>query len=149
MIRDLHPHTNPQRADSPENVPERSRKLGYEPSEYPPGRVGQGLAALFLFIGLSAAGIALFLWGIGPAHPPLSAAQSAARFTSPAPPLEADPRAERLRLEMPDRDRLLGDRRGRRSIREAMRAVATQGWGEEQAPPSPAETARHRAEAAQ
>ena len=149
MIRDLHPHTKPQRATSPGNVPQRARRLGYEPSDFSPGRIAQGLAALFLFLGIVMAALALLNGQLAPEHSSVSAYAAKMRFRSPAPPLETGQKEKPRELNVMEERELTRPGPGEQAVDAAMKAVAGKGWGEEAPPPSPAEVARERAEAGQ
>lgn len=155
MIRDLHPHTRPQRAASAEDVPEAIRRHGYDPRDVPAASVAKWLGAFFLLFGASLGLVALLLLVVAPANRPVQPGTAAARFRSPAPPLAVDQGAERLRIERSARARLLGDTpvearideedSGEVAIGRAMRATAERGWQNAGPAPSPAEVARERA----
>jgi len=125
MIRDLHPHTKPQRTTSPEHVDPRARELGYEPQDWPVAKIGKGLAVLFLVLGLVTMATAPLVRALGPDWHTSSALSAARRFAAPSPRLESQPRLDRDLVDKRALERL---QRAPRSVDDAMREVAQQGW---------------------
>lgn len=153
MIRQKHPHTKVQRAETPEAVTEAVRKRGFEPSDVPAGRVGVALILLYVLLGVSGAAVAgllLLLKGQEPGRLPPA-------FTPAAPPpprLEINPLANRLAHEAPAKARLEehGSPQDQGAapvpIEDAMRAVAAEGWLDAAPPLGQAGTAKAHAEKA-
>lgn len=69
MIRDLHPHTRPQRTRDPESVDSHARELGFEPQDWPAGRVLRGAPALALLLGVALGGAAFAISVLRPDRP--------------------------------------------------------------------------------
>lgn len=125
MIRDLHPHTKPQRTRNPEHIDPRARDLGYEPRDWPVAKVAIGLALLLLFLVVTALGARPLMHGIGPGWPTESALAAHQHFIAPGPQLETAPRLDRERLEAAQQAALHA---APQSIDDAMRAAAERGW---------------------
>jgi hypothetical protein len=127
MIRELHPHTRPQRTESPEQVDEAARKLGYEPQDWPVGKIARGLATLFLILGLVTAAAAPLVRRLGPDWRTSSALAAARDFKVPGPRLESRPGLDRAILDARRRQAL---DHAPKPIDAAMREVAARGWQE-------------------
>ncbi|PEQ13649.1 hypothetical protein B2G71_04800 [Novosphingobium sp. PC22D] len=125
MIRDLHAHTDQQRTDDPSKVPARARELGYEPQDWPIGRIAWGFGALFAGIAVSLGFVAVLTGWLGPPRGTGDAFAAWQEFTSPAPPLEAEPGQARAYLDSTQDLRL---HRAPQPIEAAMRETAARGW---------------------
>jgi hypothetical protein len=125
MIRELHPHTRPQRTENPEQVDEAARKLGYEPQDWPVGKIARGLATLFLILGLVAMAAAPLVRKLGPDWRTSSALVAARDFKVPGPRLESRPGLDRAILDVRRRQHL---NQAAKPIDAAMREVAARGW---------------------
>ena len=141
MTRGLHPHTRLQRAETHESdwtLADPDKPLEFQ--EPPPRAVAKGLAAVFLALILSMAGVAGLL-ALLEKRTAIGADRAAAHFRTAGPPLLPDPRTalERERAAHPEPV----------GIEEAMGAVSAEGWGETELPPSRAEIALDRTKANQ
>jgi hypothetical protein len=141
MVPGLHENTRPQRtgrdgawADPGDDA--------FEPRDAPPRWVGLGIAGLIATLVLSVAAVLAFAAAISP-RASLHADTARARFHAPAPPLEVDPPTGRVALERAH------PAPSGPALDAAMNAVVEQGWGDAAPPPSRADTALKRAEAAE
>ena len=121
----------------------------YEASDLPPKGIARALGGLFASLLLSLALVAGLLMLIGRSQTRLPATGVAAEHLVPPPPrLETSPRADRTRIEATAKAHLRGfgwvDRSAGLAhvpIETAMRLVAEQGWPDDAAAPSTADTA--------
>ncbi|VWX47353.1 hypothetical protein [Novosphingobium sp. 9U] len=125
MIRDLHPHTRPQRTRNPDHVGAHARKLGFEPRDWPVKPIAWGFVALLTFVGVVALGMGALVRWLQPSWPKTSALVAARQFRSPAPPLESAPRIDREHL---DAAQVANLRRAPKSVEQAMQETAVKGW---------------------
>jgi hypothetical protein len=141
MAPGLHPNTRPQRKghDGAWTV---TREDAFEARDAPPRWVAAGIAGILIVLLLSTGGA---LWFVAANRPrvPLMADQAQARFSTAGPPLESAPRADRLALARAH------PAPRRAALDAAMDSVLRQGWGDTAPPPSRADSALARAEAAQ
>lgn len=137
-----------QRGD-PSCAPEEVRQKGFEPHDVPANKIGGVLAGLL-------GTVVLVLLGVGGmvtvarhwSEPPPASGFAHERVIPPAPWLEADPRADRLKREQPAAAVLAnGQGRDQQPIAAAMKQIARGGWHDAARPPTPVETARAHTEA--
>ncbi|WP_395332073.1 hypothetical protein WBP06_03995 [Novosphingobium sp. BL-8H] len=127
MIRDLHPHTRPQRTRDPKDVSSQARELGYEPSDWPVGLIFRSAPALALLLGVALGAGWLAISMLKPDRP-AAGAQGTVAETPPPPRLQPHP-ARDLARNFEGQDRNL--RQAPVSVERAMDQVAAQGWRED------------------
>ncbi|WP_395396297.1 hypothetical protein WBP07_20575 (plasmid) [Novosphingobium sp. BL-8A] len=126
MIRDLHPHTRPQRTQDPGDVDHRARELGFEPSDWPVSLVFRGAPTLALLLGAALCVGSLAISLLRPNRPP--AGDHGAPIETLAPRLQAHPASD-LAQALDRQDRNL--RQAPVPIERAMDEAAARGWRED------------------
>lgn len=139
MVPGLHENTRPQRKGR-DGAWAVVANDAYEARDAPPKWVAAGLGGTLAALVLSVAGV---LWFSSESRPRTALQASAARerFHPAGPALEVDPPSGRRALERAH------PAPGGPAFDAAAQAVVQQGWGDEAAPPSRAETALNRAKA--